>query len=396
MNRFFSVSLFFLTGTLPVLAQDTVFARKTLEILCSKKFAGRGYVRHGQERAADWILKEFEKEKPAQCGIQEFNDQVIVFKKNPSLIIDGKKMNLGSEWLPDADALPLSGNFKVQILDSTSFAHSTQVAGNSIFLAPTSIRTKAQNFAQKNQRPLLIYGNQPPLWTVKRSFSRSSALYWKGNFSEPPKKVKVSIYSEIKNHTFQNVWAVLPGKSDSIILISAHYDHLGQCGPVMFPGANDNASGTAMMLDLFHHLSKENRPYTYVFCAFSGEEAGLLGSTYFVKNPSVSLEKLKFVVNLDLMATGEEGITVVNAIQEKEIYQRMLEINKEVGLPQIAARSNAPNSDHYPFTQAGYRAIFLYAQGPSVKAYHHPDDVPEKVLWKGYHQIFHLIHTLIQ
>jgi hypothetical protein len=57
MNRFFSVSLFLLTGTLPVLAQDTVFARKTLEILCSKKFAGRGYVRHGQERAADWILK---------------------------------------------------------------------------------------------------------------------------------------------------------------------------------------------------------------------------------------------------------------------------------------------------------------------------------------------------
>jgi len=396
MNRFLSVLFFFSFGSQVLWAQDTVFARKALETLCSKSFAGRGYVLGGQAKAAKWIFSEFQKGKPSQLGIQEFQDQVVVFPKTSQLKINGEIQELGKTWLPQADAPTFSGKFIPVVADSLFFTKSHSLPHKSILLADVAYKSKAVIFAQQHQLPLIIQGKNPPLWTIHQSLGTFPQLYWKNSTGMIPKAVEFSIRSKLKKHTFQNVWAVLPGKSDSIILISAHYDHLGQCGPVMFPGANDNASGTAMMLDLYHHLSREERNYTVVFCAFSGEEAGLLGSTYFVKNPSIPLNKLKFVVNLDLMATGEEGITVVNAVQEKEIYQRMLEINRTVGLPQIGSRANAPNSDHYPFTQAGYRAIFIYAQGPSVKAYHHPDDVPEKVLWKGYHQIFKLIHTLIQ
>ncbi len=396
MTRFLSGFLFLFFSSNVVWAQDTLFARKALDTLCSTSFAGRGYVLQGQENAAKWIFEQFQKGKPSQLGIQEFQDQVVVFPKEPHLIINGVEMEVGRAWLPHADAPSISGRFRPVVLDSAFFAQPTKLPRKAILVTNPTFKSKAEQFALQKKLPLLIQGKNPPLWTVDQSLASTPHLYWQNSTSMVPEKIQLSIDSKLKQHTFQNVWAILPGKSDSIILISAHYDHLGQCGPVIFPGANDNASGTAMMLDLYHHLSKENRNFTVVFCAFSGEEAGLLGSSYFVKNPPLSLKKLKFVVNLDLMATGEDGITVVNAVQEKELYQRMLEINKGIGLPQIGSRSNAPNSDHYPFTQAGYRAIFLYAQGPSVKAYHHPDDVPQKVLWKGYHQIFKLIHTLIQ
>lgn len=396
MNRFFSVILLSILCSTSLWAQDTLFARKALETLCSKSFAGRGYVHHGQEKAASWIFSEFQKGKPSNKGIQEFEGRVVVFPKNARLTINGKSQNLGFDWLPHADAPSIKGTFQPIFVDSTLLQHTFTYPKNSILVSPSSLSSKTQALAKREKLPVLIQGKTPPLWTVKQQLSPISSIYWKNESEETVQKVSVNISSKIKRHTFQNVWSVLPGKSDSIILISAHYDHLGQCGPIVFPGANDNASGTAMMLDLYHHLSREERNYTVVFCAFSGEEAGLLGSTQFVKNPPIPLNKLKFVVNLDLMATGEDGITVVNAVQEKEIYQRMLEINQTIGLKAINSRNNAPNSDHYPFTQAGYRAIFIYAQGPSIMAYHHPDDISEKVLWKGYHQIFQLIHTLIQ
>ena len=84
---------------------------------------------------------------------------------------------------------------------------------------------------------------------------------------------------------------------------------------VYFPGANDNASGVAMLLNLANYYSKkENQPKCSIaFIAFAGEEAGLLGSKYFSEHPLIPLNKMKFLVNLDLLGTGDEGMMVVNA-----------------------------------------------------------------------------------
>ncbi len=79
---------------------------------------------------------------------------------------------------------------------------------------------------------------------------------------------------------------------DSFLVFSAHYDHLGQMGKdIYFPGANDNASGTSMLLNLAKYYSQNRPKYSVLFIAFGGEEAGLIGSEYYVKNPLVPLSK---------------------------------------------------------------------------------------------------------
>jgi hypothetical protein len=121
----------------------------------------------------------------------------------------------------------------------------------------------------------------------------------------------------VKGYQSQNVIGYVPGKKypDAFIVISAHYDHLGRMGKdTYFPGANDNASGTTLMLELARHYARpENQPdYSVAFMAFGAEEVGLIGSRYYTEHPLFPLSDIKFMINLDLLGTGEEGMMVVN------------------------------------------------------------------------------------
>src|SRR5699024_4573068 len=103
---------------------------------------------------------------------------------------------------------------------------------------------------------------------------------------------------------------VLPSskKDADTLVFTAHYDHLGMMGKkAMFPGGNDNASGTSMLLSMAHYFQQNPSDYHLIFIAFAGEEVGLLGSKYFVENKSISLSSIHFLINLDIMGSGEEG-----------------------------------------------------------------------------------------
>ena len=96
--------------------------------------------------------------------------------------------------------------------------------------------------------------------------------------------------------------------------------------------------------------------------AFAGEEAGLIGSHFMSENPVLDLENIAFVLNLDIMGSGEEGITVVNGRVHKKAYNKLLRLNKKKRyLSSIQARGEAANSDHYWFSQKGVPA-FLSTQ----------------------------------
>jgi Zn-dependent M28 family amino/carboxypeptidase len=195
--------------------------------------------------------------------------------------------------------------------------------------------------------------------------------------------------------------AYIPGKevTDTFIVFTAHYDHLGKIGPdVIFRGANDNASGVAMMLSLAKYFS-ENRhlcKYSIAFIAFAGEEAGLIGSKFFTMNPVFPLKNIRLLVNVDLMGGGEDGITVVNAKENPRIFNLMKSINDELQLLKaIKERSNAPNSDHYYFAEAGVPAIFIYTMG-TYKHYHDVNDRAENLQLTKFNQVFTLITELIK
>ena len=205
--------------------------------------------------------------------------------------------------------------------------------------------------------------------------------------------------SFIRDYESQNVIGYVEGTEypDSFIVLSAHYDHLGKMGSeVYFPGANDNASGVAMLLNLAdHYTHKEPPTKTIIFIAFGAEEAGLIGSKYFVEKPIVSLDKINFVFNMDLMGTGSEGAMIVNGAIFPYQFKNLLRINTENDyLPVIKKRGKAANSDHYWFTENGVPAFFIYLMG-GIKAYHDVDDVSKTLPLTKFEASFRLIRDFV-
>jgi Zn-dependent M28 family amino/carboxypeptidase len=194
----------------------------------------------------------------------------------------------------------------------------------------------------------------------------------------------------IEEYASRNVIAYLPAKKKSkkTIVYTAHYDHLGRMGTnTYFPGANDNASGTAMLLSMAAYFKKNPVDYNVLFIAFAGEEAGLVGSKHFVENPTFKLKKMSFLLNLDIMGSGEEGVTVVNATLYEKQFALLQEINKEKQLlTQVKLRGPAANSDHYWFTQFNVPAFFIYTMGPN-KHYHDIFDTYEELSFVEYQDI---------
>lgn len=196
----------------------------------------------------------------------------------------------------------------------------------------------------------------------------------------------------------QNVCGYIPGETDTMIVFTAHYEHLGMNGDTIFYGAHDNASGTAAVMDLARMANLQRGHYTYVFLLFGGEESGLIGSGYFVDNPLISLSKVKLLINIDLFCGGDEGLMVVNAnSRETAPYVDLMQsINELHGYAaKISRRDNAANSDHYYFTSE-CPAIFIYTLGGPFGGYHSPTDTCDGCGLGNYHNFITLIRALLE
>jgi Zn-dependent M28 family amino/carboxypeptidase len=170
-------------------------------------------------------------------------------------------------------------------------------------------------------------------------------------------------------------------------------------GKTIFPGANDNASGVAMMLDLANYFSKNPPKYSIAFMAFAGEEPGLVGSKAYTGNPwdELPLGKMKFLVNLDLMGSGEKGMAVVNATIFTDYYAKLQEANNAHNyLPAFKMRGKAANSDHYWFVERDVKGFFFYLMG-SYSNYHDVQDNSNNLkLGEYYDKSFLLIRDFIK
>lgn len=374
---FFLFLSFFILSTN---AQDTLYARKIIKELCSKKYFGRGYVRNGEKKAAQFIAKELKKLKALPLFIdgyfQPYKFSVNTFPADMGLKLNGKELIPGKDFIIAPESNPMDGVFILSKKDSI-------------------------NWINEN------YGN--PLLIVKRkkltySVATHTAPYCKFEVLEssiPPGNLVAEVNVEAKfkmGMSHQNVCGYVNGSqnNDSMMVFTAHFDHLGGMGSkTFFPGANDNASGVSFVLNLVKYYSTHPPKYKTLFLFFSGEEAGLLGSDFFVKNKTVELSKIKFLVNLDLLATGDDGIMLVNgAIHEKE-FALIQKINSEKGLvKEIKKRGKAKNSDHYWFTEAGVPSFFLYTLG-GVTFYHDVFDRAATLPLTDYCDVFKLLLEFI-
>lgn len=123
-------------------------------------------------------------------------------------------------------------------------------------------------------------------------------------------KISISVKVERSSLLCNNVIGYLDHKAPSTIIIGAHYDHLGKnSNGRVFAGADDNASGTAIMMELARWIKQQgDKTNNYLFLAFSGEEEGLIGSGWYVLHPTIALDSVNFMVNLDMVGRlGCEG-----------------------------------------------------------------------------------------
>ncbi|HET6447380.1 MAG TPA: M20/M25/M40 family metallo-hydrolase [candidate division Zixibacteria bacterium] len=181
----------------------------------------------------------------------------------------------------------------------------------------------------------------------------------------------------------RNILGVLPGRdpsySDEVVIVGAHYDHMGQSPDgTYWPGANDNASGVAAMLEIarsWHEQGYVPRR-TVLFAAWDAEEWGLIGSTNYVFHPSYPLEYTVASIQMDMVGAGSETLNIDGSMP---LSMRLQAVAKELGIE--SEISELGRSDHVPFMQAGIPASLLIwmSEDVVIPHYHRPNDRSEVI-----------------
>jgi hypothetical protein len=179
-----------------------------------------------------------------------------------------------------------------------------------------------------------------------------------------------------------NVIAVLPGSDPQLtheaVVIGAHRDHFGRQAGLLFPGADDNASGTAVMLEVARAMAKAGArgKRTILFVSFSGEEQGLVGSRLYLERPVAPIGSTKAMINIDHAGVGNGRLTVGVTGLEKTIAQ---EAGQAAGLAdKLDVYGFFPGGDHVPFKEAGIPTITIVSGGVH-QDFHQPTDTGDKV-----------------
>lgn len=393
-----------------------------ITLLAGEEMFGRGYVRQGQEKASEYLQAQFRllglQPLPSLAGYgQGFTHKVNVVEKEPRLRLNNKRLNPGTDFIPDAESAPVkvgglfnsrrkarmytylpedSALFFKEVIKSAPWAASGRRKAACISIPESWYRPIAKQLVARPPACVFLQAGGKLTATLSDNVLPFGLIHLAQGFA--PKnghrvkcRYRVQVAKEINS---ENVVAMVPGTAvpDSFLIFTAHYDHLGGLGQrVYFPGANDNASGTAMLLALAAERVKNPARYTTVFIAFAAEEAGLRGSQYFVQAPPLDLKRIRFLLNMDLFGSGEYGATLVNAPAVQPDFDRLQAMNTQLAaLPRLKPRRNAPNSDHYPFAVAGVPCMFMYLEGP-FKAYHDVYDRPENLSLFGFRPAFLLL-----
>src|SRR5204862_2497269 len=218
------------------------------------------------------------------------------------------------------------------------------------------------------------------------------------NFTIPADAPAV-LHTALAGIPTRNVVAVIPGTSrvlrGEVVVIGAHYDHLGLGGfgsldpdstGRVHNGADDNASGTAMLIQIAARLAVAPPARTVVFIAFSGEELGLLGSAYYVKQPVYPLATTLAMINLDMVGRLRQSRLIVYGSRTAKEFPALLDsLNWYAGFDLKAQGDGYGPSDQSSFYAAGLPVLHLFTD--LHEDYHRSTDDWEKINLDGFKRV---------
>ncbi|HVG78041.1 MAG TPA: M28 family peptidase [Patescibacteria group bacterium] len=198
-----------------------------------------------------------------------------------------------------------------------------------------------------------------------------------------PRRVEIAVALEAADRTAVNVVGILPGREPALageaVVLGAHYDHLGLTGGAIYPGADDNASGTAVVVGLARAFAAAGGlDRTLVFVLFGAEEIGLVGSGHYVRHPTVPLARTVAMINFDMVGRLHDATVRVSGVDSggslREVASRAA---SEIGVSADLRGSPFGPSDHSRFYTAGTPVLFFHTG--SHPDYHRPGDTADKI-----------------
>lgn len=396
----FVFSLYAVLAT-PLQAQPS--AQEMVALLTSPALDGRGHADGGADRAARLIaawLAEAGVAPVADTYLHPFPLRQPVFRGGMSLVVEGDTLRLGDEFLPFpgtgsgtcpaaqpcfVDENPASCPSRVALLphqpadrrsSAARVAHAFATGAAAVFLETPSPMYSVP----------LMEAPGPVFQVHTRAWREVSHVACEVEVEQQARLTGVNVLGQIRGTR----------APDSLLVLMAHYDHLGRLSPeVYFPGANDNASGTALLVDLARHLAENPLPYTVLIAATGAEEMGLLGSTALVQRFPFPLSTVKFVLNLDMVASGQGGFFVFGGLPRSPAFDALEALNQTLARGPVVPRESRPNSDLWPFTEVGLPGFTLLARD-GTQPYHTPQDVAETLEWDVYHHAYTLTRTFLE
>lgn len=420
MNRKAKISMLLLLLSNIVLSQDLEYARSIVKELSMGKYHGRGYIHKGDSLASIYLAKQMKENRLKHFGdnyFQNYSTSINTFPYELKVSINDKNLIPGVDFLVHSQSSSIKGTFPVRKLTNADLTlggrELTELLESDfsdVFLMIDSsglsnpeLYKFAKTCAELNwfkAKGIIILGDSILAHSVKpKAKDFPMIIVNRYCIDDSISEIKLDIKNKfIDEYKTRNLIGYVKGKVDTFIVFCAHYDHLGRMGTkAMFPGANDNASGAAIVLDFARRYSKiRKKPYySMVFMLFSGEEAGKLGSEYYVENPLFDLSKIKVVLNFDMVGTGKKGLLVFSGKEYPEEFKIMKNINeKEKLIKNIVPLALSKRSDHYSFHKKGKKAFFFLTYGGGGD-YHTISDTYKNCNFEAYEGLFKLIEKYI-
>ncbi len=400
-----------------VYAQDMVHYKRVVKELSSAKYQGRGYARGGANKAGKFLRKEFAKAGADEVICQPFVLDINTFPGKMKLSVDGKKMIPGVDFTMREFAPGFRGTFPIYYIDTLNYNSEKIFSDLSLpenkdafvvcdFMFSYRHGADFKRLQSKDGAPNagIIFTWDEPLKFYKAYGERvgdKPVMWVPHRFPKDARTLTADIENKfLDDYECFNVIAKVEGRRhDSCYVFTAHYDHLGNLGRrVYYAGANDNASGTAAIVTFAAYYAKNRPEYDMYFIAFSGEDAYLRGSEWYVDHPVVPLGSIRYLFNIDMIGDN-------NPVQYCEVsdegmrgYALFEKINDEADYFKALNRGKlAGNSDHYPFAVRHVPCIFLEnEEGDTFKYYHTIHDTWENAVFDSYEPVFRLVRDFIE
>jgi len=450
MKAVFRLLLITIINSSAILAQqqlnDTTVIpqlKQHIKTLASDKFEGRETGSNGEKLSFQYIVKQYESIGLVSLNNEEYL-QAFPFLKNyevaksNTLTIDAKKYKLNTDFIPlpyyykanlsgktvhvgygisapkidydDYSKIKTDLKGKIFIIDYTSpEGHNP----HSKFASYDDIETKIATAKEKGAIAVIFINThkdvKDPIADYHRRIGKEllPAFFVKGSAAKAlnhNSNTTVTLNFElIKNEGVgHNVVGYLNNNSKNTVVISAHYDHLGfgdegslyRGKHKIHNGADDNASGTAAIIEIARFLKTSDlKSNNYLFIAFSGEEKGLLGSNYYVKHPLQPLEQINYNINLDMVGRlkTDDPVLIINGVGTSTLWKEALEhINI---LKTKTSESGVGPSDQTSFYLENIPAIHFFSG--THEDYHKPSDDEDKINYEGEVKIMDFILDLV-